>query len=114
MVQQRLSIFIHEKSPSHILLGLLLPIFLVGILANLSQGKILSQSPFWKKVFSFFSESLLFQTFEKLPWIIFLILGFLIFYKSLFLIIIAFGKWIWEEVFPEFFRGWKNKKTKKS
>ena len=57
--------------------------------------------------------SLLFQTFQKLPWAIFLLLGFLIFYKSLFLILIAFGEWIYTVVFPEIFRGWKDEKTKK-
>lgn len=114
MLQQRLSIYIHEKSPSHLLLGILLPFFLIGILANLAGGEILQKSEIWKKIFDFFSESLLFQTFQKLPWAIFLLLWFLIFYKSLFLILIAFAQWIYKVVFPEFFRGWKDKKTKKS
>lgn len=113
MLQTRLSMFIHEKSPSHLLLGLLLPFFLIGILANLAGGKMLQKSEMWQKIFDFFSESLLFQTFQKLPWAIFLLLWFLIFYKSLFLILIAFGEWIYTVVFPEIFRGWKDEKTKK-
>ena len=112
MIQQRLSIFIHEKSPSHILMGILLPFFLVGILANLAEGTILKKSETWRNIFDFLSESLLFQTFQKLPWAIFLLLGFLILYKSIFLIIVAFWKWIWEEVFPELFQSWKHKKWK--
>lgn len=112
MFQNRLSIFIHEKSPSHILMGILLPFFLVGILAFLADGSILKESALWRKIFDFFSDSLLFQTFQKLPWAIFLLLAFLILYKSLFLILVAFANWIWQEVFPQFFQSWKHKKTK--
>lgn len=114
MLNSRISIESYKWSPSHIMLWLLLPIFLIGILANLSSGSILSGNSFWKLVFIFFENSILFQTFQKLPWVIFLLLGFLVFYKSLFLITFAFGQWLYRDVILEIFRGWKAERIKKS
>lgn len=111
MLHPRFSITTYKKSMGHILLWLLLPIFLVGILAHLAKGSILSGSNFWQKIFNFFENSLLYRTFETLPWVIFLLLGFLVFYKSLFLLLVAFFKWLYEEVMMKFFESWKHEKN---
>ncbi len=107
MLNNKFQIHTSFKSPSHILLWILLPVFLVGILANLADASILSENTFWRKVFEFFSQSMLFQTFEKLPWVIFILLWFLIFYKSIFLLIVAFFWWVWKDLIPQFYKWWK-------
>lgn len=115
MLNTRLIFKTREKSLSQILLGLLLPVFLVGILANLSEGSILSQSPFWQKIFNFFENSGIYKIFTALPWGIFLLLIFLVFYKSIFILLYSFGLWLYREVFMGFFRSWnEEKKLQKS
>jgi hypothetical protein len=74
MFHPRLIIETKPKSISQLLLGLLLPIFLIGILSLLENSSILSDSQAWKKIFSFFSGSGLYQIFQTLPWGIFLLL----------------------------------------
>ncbi|NDK09676.1 hypothetical protein GW846_02760 [Candidatus Gracilibacteria bacterium] len=106
MLNNKFQIHTSYKSISHILLGILLPVFLIGILANLAEASFLTDSAFWRKIFDFFEQSMLYRVFEKLPWVIFLLLGFLIFYKSLFLLLVAFFEWIWKVLIPQFYRGW--------
>lgn len=112
MLHPRIIIETRPKSSSQLLLGLLLPIFLIGILSLLSDSSILSDSNSWKKVFDFFEGSGLYQIFQKLPWGIFLILAFLIFYKSIFLLLSAFCTWLWKDVISHFFKDWKEKHKK--
>lgn len=110
MLNKRLIFRTREKSPSQILLWLLLPVFLVGMLANLSEGSILSESSFWKKVFNFFENSGIYRIFTALPWGIFLLLMFLVFYKSIFILVYSFIIWLYKEVFLWFFRSWNDEK----
>ena len=113
MLNPRLIFVTREKSISQILLWLLLPIFLVGILAYLADTSILSESARWQRVFAFLETSGLYQIFQKLPWGIFLLLWFLVFYKSLFLLFIAFSWWMYREVILQFFKGWNEEKKLK-
>jgi hypothetical protein len=110
MLNPRLKFQTKTKSISQILLWLLLPTFLVWLLAFLSKGSILSESETWRKIFDYFSGSGLYKTFESLPWAIFLLLLFLIFYKSLFILLYSFFLWIYREVFLGFFRSWNEEK----
>lgn len=111
MINSRLKIVTRSHSLSQMLLGLLLPIFLIGMLANLWNGSILTESAIWQKIFDFLSGSGLYRTFQKLPWTLFLLLAFLVFYKSLFLILYAFFSWLWRDVILEFFRSWNEEKN---
>jgi hypothetical protein len=112
MFHPRLMIETKPKSISQLLLWLLLPIFLIGILSLLENSSILSDSVAWWKVFDFFSGSWLYNIFQKLPWGIFLLLWFLIFYKSIFLLITAFIVWLWKDVISHYFRDWKKRHKK--
>lgn len=114
MLHPRISIATRSKNLSQLLLGLLLPIFLVGILSLLSNNSILSDSPSWIKVFDFFESSWLYWIFQRLPWGIFLLLAFLIFYKSIFLLLTAFFAWIWKDVITLYFKDWKKQHKKTS
>lgn len=114
MLHPRLQLITYKNSPSQLLLGLILPAFLVGILAHLAWWSILSESESWRKVFDFFSWSVLYKTFFKLPWVIFLLLVFLIFYKSIFLLFLAFISWLWKHVILQFFRSWNEEKRLKN
>ena len=111
MLHPRFSIKSYRKSPSHILLWLLLPIFLIGILAFLWDGSLLQENSTWKRVFSFFEQSFIYRIFMALPWAIFALLWFLIFYKTLFILLVALLKWIYNEVILQFFRSWKEKRV---
>ena len=116
MLNSRLSFYARKKSISQILLGLMLPIFLIGILASLAKSELLSESDRWQSVFRFFSKSGIYSLFETLPWAIFLLLIFLIFYKSLFILSYSFALWLYREVFLWFFKSWnkEKKQTKNS
>ncbi len=107
MLNPRFHIQTQKGSISQILLWILLPIFLVGIFSHLSSGSILSESETWKKIFSFMEQSWLYQVFHKLPWWIFLLLWFLIFYKSIFLLTLAFFTWFFQHIILQYFRSWK-------
>ena len=109
MFHPRISILSRSRSISNILLWLLLPIFLIGILSFLSSNSLLSDSLAWNKIFDFFASSMLYEVFQKLPWGIFLLLWFLIFYKSIFLLVWAFLLWLWKEVIMLYFRDWKKR-----
>ncbi len=111
MLHPRLYILTYKKSPSQLLLGILLPFFLVGILAYLWKASLLTQSQTWNRVFDFFASSVIYQVFEKLPWAIFALLIFLLLYKTLFILVVAFWTWLYKDVFPELFRSWKTRKT---
>lgn len=110
MMNSRLSFRTRAKSVSQLLLWLLLPIFLVGMIAYLAEGSILSNSAMWQAVFDFLSHSWIYNIFKKLPWVIFLLLAFVIFYKSIFLLIWAFFIWFWNEVIKSYFRNWDEEK----
>jgi hypothetical protein len=112
MLNSRLSFSTRPKSISQLLLGLLLPIFLIGMIAYLAEGSILSNSAMWQAVFSFLENSWIYNVFKKLPWGIFLLLAFVIFYKSIFLLIWAFFVWLWNEVIKSYFTNWDNDKKK--
>lgn len=112
MLHPRISIATRKNSLSQVLLWLLLPIFLIGILSLLSSNSILSDSTAWIKIFSFFEWSWLYGIFQRLPWWIFLLLAFLIFYKSIFLLLSAFIMWIWNDVISHYFKDWKKDKKK--
>ena len=114
MLYSGLKIRTRKKSITQLLLGLLLPIFLIGIFAHLADGSILSESEAWKKIFNFLGQSGLFQVFHKLPGWIFLLLGFLIFYKSLFLLVMAFFAWFFKHVILQYFTSWKKWDKKSS
>jgi len=114
MMNPRISILTKSRSLSQILLWILLPIFLIWILSLLSDSSILSDSSAWKKVFDFFAWSWLYQIFQKLPWGIFLLLAFLIFYKSIFLLLSAFCVWLWKDVISLYFKDWREKHKKTS
>lgn len=109
MLNSRLSFKTRPKSISQLLLWLLLPIFLIGMIAYLAEGSILSNSAMWQAVFSFLEGSWIYNIFKKLPWGIFILLAFVIFYKSIFLLIWAFFIWIWSEVISSYFKDWKTK-----
>lgn len=113
MFHPRLIIETKSKSIFQLLLWLLLPIFLIWILSLLENSSILSDSQAWKKVFSFFSSSWLYGIFQKLPWWIFLLLWFLIFYKSIFLLLSAFIVWLWKDVISHYFKDWKKSRRYK-
>lgn len=114
MLHPRISIHSVPKTPSHLLLGILLPIFLLWILAFLGSGSLLSESPTWQKIFDFLSGSSIYTLFQTLPWAIFLFLLFLIFYKTLFILLAAFLLWIWRSVILEFFKSWSEEKKRVS
>lgn len=109
MLNSRLSFASKPKSVSQLLLWLLLPIFLIGMISYLAEGSILSESVMWQKVFSFLEGSGIYNIFRKLPWGIFLLLLFLVFYKSLFLIIFAFFAWLWNDIIKLYFKSWNEK-----
>jgi hypothetical protein len=113
MLNPRIIFVTRKKSISQLLLWLLLPIFLIGILAYLADTSILSESLPWQRVFEFLESSGLYQIFKRLPWVIFLLVGFLVFYKSLFLLIIAFSQWLYKELILQFFKSWKEEKNLK-
>jgi len=114
MLNSRLSFQTRRKSISQLLLWLLLPIFLIGIIAYLAEGSILSGSAMWQAVFSFLEGSGIYNIFKTLPWGIFLLLAFVILYKSIFLLIWAFFLWLWKEVISSYFKNWdEDKKAKK-
>jgi hypothetical protein len=112
MFHPRLIIETKPKSISQLLLWLLLPIFLIGILSLLENSSIISDSTAWRKVFDFFAGSGLYGIFQKLPWGIFILLWFLIFYKSIFLLLAAFASWFWKDVIAHYFKDWKTQKKK--
>jgi hypothetical protein len=112
MFHPRLIIETKPKSISQLVLWLLLPIFLIGILSLLESSSILSDSQAWGKVFDFFSGSWLYGIFQELPWGIFLLLWFLIFYKSILLLLAAFIMWLWRDVISHYFRDWKKRHRK--
>lgn len=106
MLNSRLSFATQSRSISQLLLWLLLPIFLIWMISYLAEGSILSESAMWQQVFNFLESSGIYNIFRALPWWIFLILGFIIFYKSIFLLLIAFLIWLWREVIAQYFRSW--------
>ena len=110
MLHPRLYILTYKKSPSQLLLGILLPFFLVGILAYLGKESLLTQSDTWVKIFDFFAWSFIYQVFTNLPWAIFALLLFLLLYKTLFILLLAFSLWIYRDVIPEIFSSWKHRK----
>jgi len=112
MFNSRLSFATRPKSISQLLLWLLLPIFLIWMISYLAEGSILAESVMWQKVFEFLEWSGIYNIFRKLPWGIFLLLGFLIFYKSLFILAYSFIMWLWTEVILQFFRSWKDEREK--
>ncbi len=112
MLNSRLSFRTRPKSISQLLLGLLLPIFLIGMIAYLAEWSILSNSAMWQAVFDFLSHSWIYNIFKKLPWVIFILLAFVIFYKSIFLLIWAFFIWFWNEVIKSYFTNWDDEKKK--
>ena len=112
MMNSRLSFRTRPKSVSQLLLWLLLPIFLVGMIAYLAEGSILSNSAMWQAVFDFLWNSWIYNIFKKLPWVIFLLLAFVIFYKSIFLLVWTFAIWIWNEVIKWYFKNWDEEKKK--
>ena len=114
MLSSRLSIETQAKNFSHLLLWLLLPVFLVGVLSFLWDGSLLSDSPTWKRVFWFFESSSIYQIFKTLPWALFALLGFLVFYKTFFAILINFCVWMYTEVLPELFQSWKQRQKRKA
>jgi len=57
MLNRRLIFTTHPKSISQLLLGLLLPIFLIWMISYLAEGSILSESAMWQKVFDFLESS---------------------------------------------------------
>lgn len=114
MLNSRLRFITRPKSISQLLLGLLLPIFLIGMIAYLAEWSVLSQSAMWQAVFSFLEWSWIYNIFKKLPWGIFILLAFVIFYKSIFLLIWAFFIWLWKEVISSYFKNWDNKKKENS
>lgn len=110
MLNSRLSFASRPKSISQLLLWLLLPIFLIGMISYLAEGSILSESAMWQKVFSFLEGSGIYNVFRKLPWVIFLMLLFLVFYKSLFLLLFAFCAWLWNDIIKLYFKNWNEEK----
>jgi len=114
MLNKRLIFTTRPKSISQLLLGILLPIFLIGMISYLAEGSILSESVMWQKVFEFLEWSGIYNVFRKLPWGIFLLLWFLVFYKSLFLLMIAFFIWLWNDVIKLYFQSWDEKKKKQA
>ena len=114
MLNSRLSFATRPKSISQLLLWLLLPIFLIGMISYLAEWSILSQSAMWQGVFSFLESSWIYNIFRKLPWGIFLLLAFVVFYKSIFLLLWAFFMWIWKEIILNYVKDWKKKEKKSS
>jgi len=114
MLNSRLSFRSRPRSISQLLLWLLLPIFLIGMIAYLAEGSVLSRSAMWQAVFDFLENSWIYNVFKKLPWVIFLLLWFVVFYKSIFLIIIAFITWLWREVIVQYFKSWDEEKKKQA
>jgi len=114
MLNRRLIFVTKPKSISQLLLWLLLPIFLVGMISYLAEGSILSESAMWQWVFSFLESSGIYNIFRKLPWWIFLLLAFLIFYKSIFLLLAAFCLWFWNNIIGQYFKSWKSSEKKGS
>ena len=112
MLNSRLSFRTRPKSTSQLLLWLLLPIFLVGMIAYLAEGSILSNSAMWQAVFDFLSHSWIYNIFKKLPWVIFLLLAFVIFYKSIFLLLWALLIWLWNDVLKSYFKNWDEERKK--
>ncbi|MCH8518207.1 hypothetical protein LAT59_00375 [Candidatus Gracilibacteria bacterium] len=111
MLHPRLYILTYKKSPSQLLLGILLPFFLVGILAYLGKESLLTQNDVWNRIFDFFASSFIYQVFEKLPWAIFALLLFLLLYKTLFILVVSFGLWLYRDVIPEIFASWSRRKS---
>ncbi|MDA9128881.1 hypothetical protein N9J72_00195 [Candidatus Gracilibacteria bacterium] len=112
MLHPKLTYHSQVKSPSHLLLGLLLPVFLIGILAFLGSGSLLSENATWQRIFDFFTNSGIYRLFQTLPWAIFALLMFLIFYKSFFILLVAFLSWIWNTIILEFFKSWNEEKKR--
>jgi len=112
MLSQRLSIYVRAKSPSHILLWLILPIYLVGILSYLWDGSLLSENATWQRVFRFFDNSKIYLVFQTLPWAIFVFLWIIAFYKVFFTILINFCIWFYHDIIKEFFKSWKERKER--
>lgn len=114
MLSPKLKIITSPKSFSHILLWLMLPLFLVGILSFLWDGSLLSDNPTWSRIFSFFEASAIYGVFKTLPWALFALLWFLIFYKTIFSICINFCIWFYHDVIKVFFKSWKESRKKKT
>ena len=112
MLHPKLSYHSSARSPSQLLLGLLLPVFLIGILAFLGSWSLLWEHPTWQRIFDFFSQSWIYKLFQTLPWAIFALLMFLIFYKTLFILLTAFFIWLWKDVISEFFRSWNEEQKR--
>lgn len=112
MLSTRLKIETKARNFSHLLLGLLLPIFLIGILSFLGDGSLLAESPTWMRVFGFFETSSIYKIFQTLPWAIFALLAFLVFYKTFFMVCLNFSIWLYHQVFMEFFKSWKDERKK--
>ena len=113
MLHPRLSFASEARSPSHLLLWLLLPIFLIGILAFLWGWSLLAENPTWQRIFEFFAGSWIYKLFQTLPWAIFALLMFLIFYKTLFVLLLAFISWFWREVISQFFKSWNEERERR-
>lgn len=111
MLHPRLYILTYKKSPSQLLLWILLPFFLVGILAYLWKESLLTQNDVWNRIFDFFASSFIYQVFEKLPWAIFALLLFLLLYKTLFILVVSFWLWLYRDVIPEIFASWSRRKS---
>lgn len=110
MLHPRLSIVSRKKSLSQLLLGILLPFFLIWFLAHMGKESILRLNYVWQNIFDFFAQSFIYQIFAKLPWVIFALLLFLILYKTIFILLCAFFLWVYHNVILPFFTSWKSKK----
>lgn len=110
MLHPRIIIETRRKSPSHLLLGCILPFFMMGILAQLETASLLSSHAFWQQVFQYLHKSYIYKLFYDIPWLIFYLLAFLIFYKSIFLLFVAFFTWLYQ-VFQLYFINWRNKQN---
>lgn len=114
MLHPGIHIHTKAKSPSHILLWLLLPILLIGMLANLWNGSILSDYAGWKNIFSFFEKSMIYELFTKFPWALLLLFMTLLFYKAIFLVLLGLIWWFYRQVILWFFKSWGTKKSNSS
>lgn len=113
MLSSRITIHTEAKKLSHILLGLLLPIYLIWIMSFLWNGSLLSENVTWRRIIDFFESSQIYQIFETFPWALFALLWLIAFYKVFFTIAINFCIWFYQDIIKEFFRSWREKKEQK-
>ncbi len=109
MLHPRIIIETRPKSISHILLGMILPFFMMWMIYHTQSSFILGEHFLWNAV----RESFLYGLFEYISGLMFYLIAVFICYKFLFLALLEFAKWIKNDCMAILFASWGRKKKRR-